>query len=276
MTRARQSAGKDPRRRGPTELAEGARPGSGPGPWGGKKPPKSARNLAAYGGQGAVKSMALREIAANLPAVPKREAVDDEAERECLNWVASGGSISSYARATGLPYHRLWSRLKRDYPKQLDEANESGADAIAEGLLRIAVTPDLQTERTEMTDADGSVRTIEKTSDAVFARKLAVWAGLELLKTRAPEKYGKKTTTEVNVTLASAITRARERVREQEAVRPVIDAEVVEASAVQPAPAQSASEARRLAFSRVAGPSASPSPQPSSVSSSPDGPEDWI
>lgn len=238
--------------------------GPGPGPWGGKKPPKEKRSLAVVGGHAAADAMALREITASLPAVPKRDRMTPEAVEECLGWLSSGGSVSSYARATGIPYSTVSKWMRKD-EKRYQAAKDAGSDAIAEALMRIAVTPDPQTERTVITESDGSVKTVEKTSDAVFARKLAVWAGMELLKKRSPKTYGDHKTAEVNVTLATAISRARDRVREagEPSGPEVIDAEVV---------APSPEDARRLALSRVAGASSpdSPSEPP------PDNDDDWI
>ena len=53
--------------------------GPGPGPWAGKKPPKDKRSLAVVGGHAAADALALREITASLPAVPKRDRMTPEA-----------------------------------------------------------------------------------------------------------------------------------------------------------------------------------------------------
>lgn len=222
--------------------------GPGPGLWGGKKPPKAQRTYKGNGGYKAVLSVALREVTAALPALAPRDAMSPEALDEAYNWLACGGTTTGYAEAVGLPNSTVTRWLMRD-EERYQKAKEDGAEVILDALARIAVTPDYQTETTVITDSDGKRRVIEKTADAVFARKLSVQAGLELLKIRFPKRFGSHSTTDVNVTFASAIAAAKSRVaRSGSEPDDVIDVEPVRASGAAP---QSALE---RAVSRLAVP----------------------
>ena len=78
-------------------------------------------------------------------------------------------------------------------------------------------------ETIETTDAKGGVTTTVKRGDSVLARQLTVKTALSMLERLAPEKYGSRTTVDVNVSMAQQIAAARSRVREMgeaEVVRP--------------------------------------------------------
>ena len=78
-------------------------------------------------------------------------------------------------------------------------------------------------ETIETTDARGGVTTTVKRGDSVLARQLTVKTALSMLERLAPEKYGSRTTVDVNVSMAQQIAAARSRVREMgaaEVVRP--------------------------------------------------------
>ena len=66
---------------------------------------------------------------------------------------------------------------------------------------------------------------VTKTADNVFARKLAVQATIDILKRRAPDRYGDAVKVEVADSRAQAIIDARRRLRE--AKDKIIEAEVV-------------------------------------------------
>ena len=158
-------------------------------------------------------SVAMQLVGDNLPPVTYRGGgrVTPEIVEEGIAYIRAGGTATGYAKAVGLPTVTVWRHLRAD--PRYEDAVEEGAEAFSEALMRLAMTPDMQTETIRTVDGDGRITVTEKTSDAVFARKLAVWAGMEWLKTRAPKKFGRKTTTEVNVTMATAIAQARKRVR---------------------------------------------------------------
>ena len=240
--------------------------GPGPGPWGGKKPPKAQRTYKGNGGYKAVLSVALREVTAALPALAPRDAMSPEALDEAYNWLACGGTTTGYAEAVGLPNSTVTRWLMKD-EERYQKAKEDGAEVILDALARIAVTPDYQTETTVITDSDGKRRVIEKTADAVFARKLSVQAGLELLKIRFPKRFGSHSTTDVNVTFASAIAAAKSRVaRSGSEPDDVIDVEPVRASGAAP------QNALERAVSRLAVPASAASlvlPEPPQTAQAP-------
>lgn len=175
------------------------------------KPRKEKVTLKSLGTN--TKGIAMQLIRDNLPSVTWRGGgrMTPEIVDEGIEYIRSGGTATGFAKAIGLPHPTVWRHLRAD--PRYEDAVEEGAECFSEVLMRLAVTPDMQTETIRTVDADGRVTVTEKTSDAVLARKLAIWAGMEWLKTRAPKKFGRKTTTEVNVTMATAIAQARKRVR---------------------------------------------------------------
>ena len=97
--------------------------------------------------------------------------------------------------------------------------------ALADRALEIAHKPFITVDEVVTTLADGRQVTVTKTADNVFARKLAVQATIDILKRRAPDRYGDAVKVEVADSRAQAIIDARRRLRE--AKDKIIEAEVV-------------------------------------------------
>jgi AcrR family transcriptional regulator len=239
-----------------------------------KRPPKEKRTLKGLGVDRASAVQAILEGC--LPLVENRagQRMNPQIVDEGIRYVASGGTIAGYAKAAGLSVATVWRHIKAD--PRYEDAVEQGAEIFSERLMRVAMTPDMQTEVTRTTSEKDGVTVVEKTGDAVFARKLVVWAGMEWLKTRAPRKFGRRTTTEVNVTMASAIASARKRVRNDD----VVDVEARDAKrrdgVVQITPAPSVKV--ELPLPAPAEPDADGQPAPSLFSDSVDGDDDdaWL
>lgn len=247
--------------------------GDGPGPWGGKKPPRASRSTRAYGGFKAVVSVALKEVTDGLPDVAPRKRMSPEACDELYRYLSLGGTTLGYAKSVGIPFSTVQEWAAKD-KERYERAKEDGAEIIMDALVRIAMTPDYQTETTVITDSSGKKKTVKKTADAVFARKLAVSAGLEWLKMRFPKRYGNHSTTDVNITFANAIAAARGRIKRPEpedvidaTPAPAPGAAAVSASApallpVSPVPSAVSAAALREAVKRAS--AAAPAPSPAS------------
>jgi hypothetical protein len=239
-----------------------------------KRPPKAMRTLE---GLGMTKSSVAQMILAGcLPPVENHagERFTPEMVDEGIRYVAAGGTITGYAQAAGLSVATAWRHIKAD--PRYEDAVDQGAEIFSERLMRVAMTPDMQTETVRTVSEKDGVTVVEKTADAVFSRKLAVWAGMEWLKNRSPKKFGRRTTTEVNVTMASAIASARKRVRNDD----VVDVEARDPKrrdgAVQITPAPSVKV--ELPLPAPAEPDADGQPAPSLFSDSVDGDDDdaWL
>jgi hypothetical protein len=138
----------------------------------------------------------------------------EEIAQHALQWIAEGGSVTSFAMECGLHRQTIATYLKANHPDELSAAKAEGYDALADDLLSIASTPVEMVETVETTDARGGVTTTVKRGDSVLARQLTVKTALSMLERLAPEKYGSRTTVDVNVSLAQQIAAARSRVRE--------------------------------------------------------------
>ena len=159
---------------------------------------------------------ALGDVSDLVPVAPKPEGmanIPDDRFDELVVWLQEGGFVAPWLRRSGFSRSAIY-RYFASHPgakKRYEEAIAEGADALADRVVAVATTPDIQTVKTIFTDKDGGQTLTEKFEDSVLARKLAVTTMLELLKHRAPDKYGTKTTQEVRITMSNAIAEARSR-----------------------------------------------------------------
>lgn len=154
------------------------------------------------------------DVSAVVPVTRSTEpGCQKERFEELLSWLREGGLVSVWNRKTGVTRSAVYRYMDRhpEARKLYDAAIADGADALADRVMQVASTPDIQTVKTIFTDKDGGQTLTEKFEDSVLARKLAVTTMLELLKHRAPDKYGTKTTQEVRITMSNAIAEARSR-----------------------------------------------------------------
>lgn len=132
------------------------------------------------------------------------------------DWLASGGTTLGFCRKTGVSYASLngWLRENPEAREKVSEARKRGYDALAEEALDIASTPMMQDETYTEYDADGNItRRQVARKDAVYARKLAFQARMELLKRWDPERYGEKPAAGDTASLTARLLAARVRVR---------------------------------------------------------------
>ena len=151
---------------------------------------------------------------APLPKVPSKHKTP-EFKEGLLEFVCAGGTVNQYCKRVGVVAPRVSEMLREDaeFKAQLMAAREAGFDSMAEEALRIATEPCLQAEEVITYDKDGNVLSrAVKRSDAVYARKLAFQARLQLLAKWAPNKYGEKPMQEDNESRATKILEARRRV----------------------------------------------------------------
>lgn len=171
-----------------------------------------------------IRSELVQRVAERCDPVPKAAGrMTEEIAQHALRWIAEGGSVTSFAMRCGLRRQTIAAYLKANHPDELAAAKAEGYDALADDLLSIASTPVEMVETIETTDARGGVTTTVKRGDSVLARQLTVKTALSMLERLAPEKYGSRTTVDVNVSMAQQIAAARSRVREMgvaEVVRP--------------------------------------------------------
>lgn len=151
---------------------------------------------------------------APLPQVPAKHRTP-EFKEGLLEFVCAGGTVNQYCKRVGVVAPRVSEMLREDpeFKAQLAAARETGYDSMAEEALRIASEPCLQAEEVITYDKDGNVLSrAVKRSDAVYARKLAFQARLQLLAKWAPNRYGEKPMQEDNESRATKILEARRRV----------------------------------------------------------------
>ena len=86
-------------------------------------------------------------------------------------------------------------------------------DALADEALLIASTPMDTEEVAETTLADGGKVVVRKKGDNTYARKLAFYSRVELLKKWAPDRYGEKISVDVTDKRAAAILAARRKLQ---------------------------------------------------------------
>ncbi len=167
-------------------------------------------------------------VAERCGPVPQAEGrMTDEIARYALRWLAEGGTLGALAIRCGLSRQTISRYLKAKYPDEMQAAAGEGHDAMADDLMAIAVTPIEAVETIETTDPRGGVTTTVKRGDSVLARQLAVKTAMAMLERLAPEKYGTRTTVDVNVSMAQQIAAARSRVKrmgEAEVVAPALSA----------------------------------------------------
>ena len=130
-------------------------------------------------------------------------------------FMAAGGTLSQFAERANVSRYVIASWLKNDpaLKARFEASRAEGFDAMAEEALRIASEPQFMEETIETLDKEGNrVSLCVKRADAVYARKLAYMARMELLKKWAPDKYGERITVENTDTRAQRILKARQRV----------------------------------------------------------------
>lgn len=196
---------------------------------GGKKPPKAQRTLA---GTKEIREKIMSSFNERLPQVTPAKRMSPQKAQELVNFVSCGGTISEFARRSGLGISAVHEYARTHCKEQIREARVAGGDIIAEEVLRIVMTPHVMEEVIETTDPKGGVTRTVKRSDAVFARKLAAWGCLEILKSWSPERYGNKVTVDAGGTFAQAIAAARDRVKEcnRSLRKEAIDVDAIEVS----------------------------------------------
>lgn len=133
-----------------------------------------------------------------------------------LGFVSQGGILRVWLREAGLTYQDVDRRKSKDpeFAKRYEQARALGMDALAEEALEIASTPYYSKEVAETTLADGEKVVVRKSGDNVYARKLAVYARLDILKKWAPDKYGDKVSLDITDKRAAMILAARKRIAE--------------------------------------------------------------
>ncbi len=135
-----------------------------------------------------------------------------ETKEVALRWLSEGGTLAALAIELGSTRATIDKWLSANCPDEYAEAKAQGYDAMADMLLEISATPIEMVETVETTDARGGVTTTVKRGDSAFARQLVIKTGLTMLERLAPEKYGTRTTVDVNVSMAQQIAAARSRV----------------------------------------------------------------
>lgn len=130
-------------------------------------------------------------------------------------FLIQGGIIRVWLDLAGLTYNDIYQRKKKDpaFSARYDDARSQGMDALADEALLIASTPMACEEVAETTLADGKTVTVRKKGDNTYARKLAFYARVELLKKWAPDRYGEKISVDVTDKRAAGILAARRRLQ---------------------------------------------------------------
>lgn len=208
----------------------------------GARPPKEKRTLAH---KRELRAQILEPLRKEmLPEVKPHKRMTPEVAEEVLEYVRCGGTLIDFARESGMPQTTVNNWLLRNRREDLAKAREQGAEVLAEKVVQICTTPSPADEVIVTTDAEGRVvsRTV-KTADNVYARKLAAWGVLEIIKCWAPDRFGKRVTVEAGGRMAEAIALARGRVGSEGAVRRLRPSEV---EVVDVQAAESAVEAPRL------------------------------
>ena len=121
-----------------------------------------------------------------------------EREEHLFAFLTQGGIIRVWLNMAGLSYNDIYHRRKKDpsFAARYDEARAVGMEEVAETEL-----------------ADGKRVVVRKRGDNTYARKLAFYARVELLKKWAPERYGDKISVDVTDKRAAGILAARRRLQ---------------------------------------------------------------
>ena len=176
---------------------------------GAKKPPKNSR--ATWEQRCAlsekVKPLYTKPVT-SVPEVPERD-------EHLFDFLMQGGIIRVWLDMAGLTYSDINRRKKKDptFAAKYDEARSLGMDALADEALLIASTPMDTEEVAETTLADGGKVVVRKKGDNTYARKLAFYSRVELLKKWAPDRYGEKISVDVTDKRAAAILAARRKLQ---------------------------------------------------------------
>lgn len=160
----------------------------------------------------------LAQVETPKPDVPAWDAKDAEGMVSAVeSFVASGGSLSEFARRAGVSrgaVERVIRRIEGAAERVATARRTSGADALAEEALRIATEPMIVEESIETFDSkDELVTRSVKRADNVYARKLAFQARMQLLQKWCPERYGENVKPDVSDTMADRLRKARERIQ---------------------------------------------------------------
>ena len=183
---------------------------------GAKKPPK--KNRESYEQRRHMSEAIAPLYTKPVGEVPPADAGSkwSEARDEHLfAFLIQGGIIRVWLDLAGLTYNDIYQRKKKDqaFSARYEEARSQGMDALADEALVIASTPMACEEVAETVLSDGKTVTVRKKGDNTYARKLAFYARVELLKKWAPERYGEKLSVDVNDKRAAGILAARRRLQ---------------------------------------------------------------
>lgn len=183
---------------------------------GAKKPPKN--NRATWEQRCAlsekVKPLYTKPVTP-VPEVPDGTKWSPERDEHLFAFLMQGGIIRVWLDLAGLTYSDINRRKKKDpaFAAKYDEARSLGMDALADEALLIASTPMDTEEVAETTLADGGKVVVRKKGDNTYARKLAFYSRVELLKKWAPDRYGEKISVDVTDKRAAAILAARRKLQ---------------------------------------------------------------
>lgn len=183
---------------------------------GAKKPPKSSRDTwerrCALSEK--VKPLYTKPVT-SVPEVPVGLKWSAERDEHLFDFLMQGGIIRVWLDMAGLTYSDINRRKKKDpaFAAKYDEARSLGMDALADEALLIASTPMETEEVAETTLADGGKVVVRKKGDNTYARKLAFYSRVELLKKWAPDRYGEKISVDVTDKRAAAILAARRKLQ---------------------------------------------------------------
>lgn len=182
----------------------------------GKKPPKELRATYMQRLQMAEDVMPLyTRPMTPIPEVEAGQKWSPERDAHLFDYLGQGGILRIWLKEASLTYRDIAARKKKDadFAAKFEEAMSIGADALADEAILIASVPMDGESSIETVLADGSKVVVKKRGDNTYARKLAVHARLEILKKRAPEKYGDKISVDVNDKRAQGILAARQRLQ---------------------------------------------------------------
>lgn len=150
-----------------------------------------------------------------VPEVPAGFKWSPERDEHLFDFLMQGGIIRVWLDMASLTYSDINRRKKKDpaFAAKYDEARSLGMDALADEALLIASTPMDTEEVAETTLADGGKVVVRKKGDNTYARKLAFYSRVELLKKWAPDRYGEKISVDVTDKRAAAILAARRKLQ---------------------------------------------------------------
>lgn len=150
-----------------------------------------------------------------VPEAPEGEKWSPERDEHLFAFLVQGGIIRVWLDSAGLTYNDIHKRKKKDaaFAAKYEEARSLGMDALADEALLIASSPMCCEEVAETTLATGEKVVVRKKGDNSYARKLAFYARVELLKRWAPDRYGDKISMDVTDKRAAGILAARRRLQ---------------------------------------------------------------